>query len=66
MNRLAEVGISMKEVTDTLITEAVKKFSDPFDQLLADLDAKRKSLGGEKSTAPAPARPARATAAASK
>jgi len=34
MNDLEAAGISMKEVTDKLITDAVKLFQDPFKQLL--------------------------------
>jgi len=34
MNDLAAAGISMKEVTDKLIADAVKLFQDPFKQLL--------------------------------
>src|SRR5579871_4915735 len=41
---LEEVGISMKEVTDTLLADAVKKFSDPFDKLLASVEQKRQAL----------------------
>jgi transaldolase/glucose-6-phosphate isomerase len=46
MRTLEEVGISMKDVTDTLLTEAVKKFCEPFEKLLAALDKKQKSLPG--------------------
>jgi transaldolase/glucose-6-phosphate isomerase len=35
MNDLEVAGISMKEVTDKLIADAVKLFQDPFKQLLA-------------------------------
>jgi transaldolase len=35
MSRLAASGISMKEVTDTLVTQGVKLFSDAFEKLLA-------------------------------
>jgi transaldolase/glucose-6-phosphate isomerase len=44
MATLAEVGISMKEVTGTLLADAVKKFSDPFDKLLASVEKKRQAL----------------------
>ena len=44
MKALADVGISMKEVTETLLTDAVKKFCDPFDTLLAAIDKKRQAL----------------------
>ncbi len=35
---LEQVNISMKEVTDQLLTEAVRLFADPFDKLLNALD----------------------------
>src|SRR5579864_1910868 len=35
MSKLAACGISMKEVTDTLVTQGVKLFSDAFEKLLA-------------------------------
>jgi transaldolase/glucose-6-phosphate isomerase len=44
MNTLAEVGISMKEVTAALLADAVKKFSDPFDKLLGSVEKKRQAL----------------------
>jgi transaldolase len=44
LQRLETIGISMKSVTDTLVEEGIVKFSEPFDALMADLDAKRKSL----------------------
>jgi transaldolase len=37
---LAATGIKLKDVTEQLLTEAVKKFADPFDQLLASLAKK--------------------------
>ncbi len=46
MATLAEVGISMKEVTETLLADAVKKFSDPFDKLLGSVEKKRQALQG--------------------
>src|SRR5712692_3151867 len=42
MSNLAKAGISMKEVTDKLIVDAVKLFADPFKALL---DAIAKSAG---------------------
>jgi transaldolase/glucose-6-phosphate isomerase len=50
MATLAEVGISMKEVTDTLLADAVKKFSDPFDKLLGSVEKKRQALQGGLAT----------------
>jgi transaldolase len=44
LKRLEAIGISMRKVTDTLVEEGIVKFSDPFDALVRDLDAKRKSL----------------------
>jgi len=43
---LDALGISMTQVTDELVEEGVKKFIDPFDALLADLEEKKKSLAG--------------------
>jgi transaldolase len=40
LQKLDLAGISLKSVTDQLLREAVKKFADPFDQLLAALQAK--------------------------
>src|SRR5262249_37179920 len=42
MDTLERVGISMKTVTDDLVTQAVKLFADPFDKLLNSVDAKCK------------------------
>jgi transaldolase/glucose-6-phosphate isomerase len=42
MDTLATVGISMKKVTDDLVTQAVKLFAEPFDKLLNAVDAKCK------------------------
>jgi transaldolase / glucose-6-phosphate isomerase len=42
MDTLETVGISMKKVTDDLVTQAVKLFADPFDKLLNTVDAKCK------------------------
>ena len=38
MSRLADAGVSMKEVTDQLLSDGVKLFSDAFDTLLNGLD----------------------------
>ena len=46
MKTLAEVGISMKEVTQTLLADAVQKFADPFDKLLGAIEKKRQALLG--------------------
>jgi transaldolase / glucose-6-phosphate isomerase len=42
MDTLERVGISMKKVTDDLVTQAVKLFAEPFDKLLNAVDAKCK------------------------
>src|SRR5271156_6857950 len=42
MDTLERVGISMKKVTDDLVTQAVKLFAEPFDKLLSTVDAKGK------------------------
>ena len=44
MQTLEAVGISMKDVTDQLLREAIKKFVDPFDELIASIDKKRRML----------------------
>ena len=40
MERLAAAGIDLDEVTDQLLAEGVEKFADPFDRLLASLEAR--------------------------
>jgi transaldolase/glucose-6-phosphate isomerase len=42
METLEKVGISMKKVTEDLVTQAVKLFAEPFDKLLNTVDAKCK------------------------
>ena len=42
MDLLAQVGISMKDVTEQLLKEAVKLFAEAFDKLLAAVDKGRK------------------------
>ncbi|MFQ5539458.1 MAG: transaldolase, partial [Candidatus Binatia bacterium] len=44
MRILAQVNISMEEVTDTLLREGVEKFSEAFEQLLSALGKKRQAL----------------------
>jgi transaldolase/glucose-6-phosphate isomerase len=46
MQTLADAGISMKEVTDFLLTDGVKKFSDAFDKLLAAVERRRQAVLG--------------------
>ncbi len=48
MKTLAEVGISMEEVTASLLDQGVNKFSAAFDKLLGAVEHKRQAiLGGE-------------------
>ena len=44
LDRLAEVGIDLDDVTETLQARGVEKFVDPFDDLMATLEAKREAL----------------------
>src|SRR5205823_10193342 len=46
METLAAVGISMKQVTDDLVRQAVKLFAEPFDKLLNSVDLKCKVAVG--------------------
>lgn len=46
MSTLAQMGISIKEVTDQLLTKGVQLFSDAFDQLLGAVETKRQALIG--------------------
>ena len=48
LDTLAEVGISFEEVTDHLLDDGVKKFSDAFDKLLGAVEKKRQALLGEQ------------------
>ncbi len=43
---LASVGISIKEVTEFLLSDGVQKFSDAFDTLLGAVEKKRQALLG--------------------
>ena len=45
MATLAEVGISMKEVTDTLLAEGVQLFADAFAKLLKAVDTQSRQAG---------------------
>lgn len=42
---LEALGISMDAVTDEVLEEGVRKFAEPFQQLLATIDARRAHLG---------------------
>lgn len=50
MERLANGGISIDEVTEALVEEGVKKFADPFDDLLGAVAHKRAAILGERLT----------------
>lgn len=43
---LAQAGIDMKAVTDTLLVDAVRLFADPFQQLLDAIEARSRELTG--------------------
>ena len=45
MGMLAEVGISMKETTDTLLAEGVQLFSDAFEKLLKAVEKQSRDAG---------------------
>lgn len=48
---LDEVGVPLKEVTQTLLADGLAKFAAPFDRLLAAVEAKRQAqLGGAADT----------------
>lgn len=50
MDALAEVGISIDEVTEALVEEGVRKFADPFDDLLGAVAHKRAAVLGARLT----------------
>ncbi len=44
---LQEVGLPLREITQTLLAEGITKFTEPFDRLLAAIESKRQAkLGG--------------------
>jgi transaldolase len=43
LDTLERVGISLREAADTLLTDAVKLFADPFAQLLSAIEKKRQA-----------------------
>lgn len=45
---LEKVGISLTEVTDTLLNQAVNSFSEAFDKLLSTVEKKREVVLGEE------------------
>lgn len=46
LRSLDQLGISLQEATDHLLTDGVKKFGDPFDALLSAIEHKRQALLG--------------------
>src|SRR5262245_7160259 len=44
MQMLADVGISFKDVAGTLLKDAVSKFADPFDKLMATMEKKKRDV----------------------
>ena len=44
ISALADVGVSLGNITDTLEADGIKSFADAFDRLLASLDEKRKRV----------------------
>lgn len=44
METLAQLGISMKEVTDQLLRDGVRLFAEPFEKLLKAIDIKRQEV----------------------
>jgi transaldolase len=47
IDALERAGISMRDVTDKLLTDGIASFQKSFDELVAGLRAKMKSLGKE-------------------
>jgi transaldolase len=47
MHKLEEAGISMKAVTDTLVSEGVQKFAESFDELFKAIGARLRAHGGK-------------------
>ncbi len=49
LKRLPELGIDLNQATQQLEDEGVEKFNQPFDSLMATLEAKRReALSGGK------------------
>jgi transaldolase/glucose-6-phosphate isomerase len=44
LSKLAEAGIDMTDVTDTLLREGIEKFVDPYDQLIAGVESIREAV----------------------
>ncbi len=49
---LADLGISIDDVTDRLLAEGVRLFAEPFAKLLAAIDARRAAAAGSGAAAP--------------
>jgi transaldolase len=47
MAKLQDSGLSMKDVTDTLVAEGVQKFAESFDQLFQAIGERLRSHGGK-------------------
>ena len=47
LSALADLGIDLDDVTETLQEEGIDKFADPFDDLLATIEEKRQALAPE-------------------
>jgi len=48
MKKLSDAGISMKKVTDELLNDGLRLFSDAFDKLLAAVDRARKDASADR------------------
>ena len=42
--KLREVGLDYEDVTETLETEGVQKFADPFNQMLEEIEKKTSQM----------------------
>ncbi len=51
LGQIATAGVSIEKITEDLIEDGVKKFSDSFDQLLEAIQQKSRALASRKSTA---------------
>ncbi len=47
METLAQLGISMKEITDQLLKDGVRLFAEPFEKLLKAIDLKRQEVAAK-------------------
>jgi transaldolase len=53
LRELAEAGISIDSVTEQLLDEGVRKFAEPFDKLLGNIEAERRLSLGSAEAKPA-------------